>query len=134
MAGGAVPVRGTADVSRIEAPITFKTYLICAFAATGGLLFGYDTGNMSGILAMPYFISLYTGIPYDYATGQPIGVDAADFALSSSTKSLMTSILSFSPCQLELLPAKRRLRETLSEQLSKRDPGKHRNMSKTGHT
>ncbi|KAJ9136438.1 High-affinity glucose transporter SNF3 [Pleurostoma richardsiae] len=94
MAGGAVPVRGTADVSRIEAPITFKTYLICAFAATGGLLFGYDTGNISGILAMPYFISLYTGIPYDYATGQPIGVDSADFALSSSTKSLMTSILS----------------------------------------
>jgi hypothetical protein len=36
---------GTTDVSRIEAPVTFKAYLICAFAAFGGIFFGYDTGK-----------------------------------------------------------------------------------------
>lgn len=49
---------------------------------------------MSGVLGMPYFITEYTGMQYDYEKGQPIGVNATEFALSSSTKSLMTSILS----------------------------------------
>ena len=49
---------------------------------------------MSGVLGMPYFITLYTGIPYDYETGQPIGVPSIEFGLPASTKSLMTSILS----------------------------------------
>ena len=43
MPGGAV-ITGTADTSRIEAPVTVKAYLICAFAAFGGIFFGYDTG------------------------------------------------------------------------------------------
>jgi hypothetical protein len=43
MAGGVV-VEGTADVGRVEAPVTMKAYLICAFAAFGGIFFGYDTG------------------------------------------------------------------------------------------
>lgn len=48
MAGGGVePVIGTADVSRIEAPITVKAYLICAFAAFGGIFFGYDTVSLA---------------------------------------------------------------------------------------
>ncbi|XDG10424.1 hypothetical protein ABKA04_010039 [Annulohypoxylon sp. FPYF3050] len=93
MAGGAI-VTGTADVGRVEAPVTFKAYMICAFAAFGGIFFGYDTGWMSGVLAMPYYISLYTGIPYDYNTGLPIGVNKDDFVLPSSTQSLFTSILS----------------------------------------
>jgi hypothetical protein len=37
MAGGALVVEGTSDLSRIEAPVTFKAYLICAFAAFGGI-------------------------------------------------------------------------------------------------
>jgi hypothetical protein len=38
MAGSFVyPVSGTADLSRIEAPVTFKAYLLCAFAAFGGI-------------------------------------------------------------------------------------------------
>lgn len=94
MGAGSAPLVGTSDLSRIEAPVTVKAYLICAFAACGGLFFGYDTGWMSGVLAMPYFITLYTGIQFDYATGQPIGVSKEDFALPSSTKSLMTSVLS----------------------------------------
>ena len=49
---------------------------------------------MSGVLGMPFFITQYTRLQYDYETGQPIGVDPAEFALPSSTKSLMTSILS----------------------------------------
>jgi MFS family permease len=49
---------------------------------------------MSGVLGMPFFITQYTGIPFDYATGKPMGVDPREFGLPSSTKSLMTSILS----------------------------------------
>ena len=45
-------ITGTADTSRVEAPVTVKAYLICAFAAFGGIFFGYDTGWMSGVLGM----------------------------------------------------------------------------------
>ncbi|KAI0132116.1 general substrate transporter [Xylariales sp. AK1849] len=88
MAGGVV-IEGTADVGRVEAPVTVKAYLICAFAAFGGIFFGYDTGWMGGVLAMPYFISIYTGVPYDEIIASP-----DDYALPSSTQSLFTSILS----------------------------------------
>ncbi|KXX74782.1 putative glucose transporter rco-3 [Madurella mycetomatis] len=88
------PISGTADLSRVEAPVTLKAYLLCTFAAFGGIFFGYDTGWMSGVLAMPYFITLYTGLQYDYEARQPIGVSRTEFGLPSSTKSLMTSILS----------------------------------------
>lgn len=95
MAGGGVQVvQGTADLARIEAPVTVKAYLICAFAAFGGIFFGYDTGWMSGVLGMPYFITEYTGFEYDYEKGAPIGMDKKDFVLPSWEKSLMTSILS----------------------------------------
>lgn len=40
------------------------------------------------------FITLYTGIQYDYENKIPIGVPAAEFTLTSSQKALMTSILS----------------------------------------
>ncbi|KAI1826455.1 general substrate transporter [Xylaria intraflava] len=93
MAGGVVG-QGGVELSRVEAPVTLKAYLICAFAAFGGIFFGYDTGWMSGVLAMPYFITLYTGIPYDYANAVPIGVSKDAFVLSSSLSSLFTSILS----------------------------------------
>lgn len=61
MAGGAIV--GTADTSRIEAPVTMKAYLMCAFAAFGGIFFGYDTGWMGGIMGMKYYIRQYTGLP-----------------------------------------------------------------------
>ncbi|KAF2971145.1 hypothetical protein GQX73_g2419 [Xylaria multiplex] len=93
MAGGAI-VQGTGDVSRVEAPVTIKAYLICAFAAFGGIFFGYDTGWMGGVLAMPYFIQLYTGLEYNFDTRTPIGVDKEHFIIPSSTSSLFTSILS----------------------------------------
>jgi hypothetical protein len=33
------------DAGRIEAPVTWKAYLICAFASFGGIFFGYDYGS-----------------------------------------------------------------------------------------
>ncbi|KAL3423935.1 MFS monosaccharide transporter [Phlyctema vagabunda] len=89
MAGG---LAATADVSRVEAAVTTKAYLMCVFAAFGGIFFGYDSGYISGVMGMPYFIRLYTGkeIP---------GPDATDaendaFALPAHTKSTITSVLS----------------------------------------
>jgi sugar porter (SP) family MFS transporter len=39
----------TQDVERIEAPVTWKAYLICAFASFGGIFFGYDSGYINGV-------------------------------------------------------------------------------------
>jgi hypothetical protein len=50
--------------ARIEAPITWKTYLMCAFAAFGGIFFGYDSGYVNGVLGMDYFIHEFTGKVY----------------------------------------------------------------------
>jgi MFS family permease len=86
-------IQGTADLSKTEAPIVWKSYLICVSAALGGLFFGYDIGWMSGVLGMPYFIQQFTGMQYDFAAHAPVG-DPKAFAISSTDKSLMTSILS----------------------------------------
>lgn len=47
--------RHGSDLSRIEAPVTLRGYLLCVFAAFGGILFGFDSGYISGVLAMKYF-------------------------------------------------------------------------------
>merc|ERR1711975_216253 len=39
----------TNDVERIEAPVTWKAYLMCAFASFGGIFFGYDSGYINGV-------------------------------------------------------------------------------------
>jgi sugar porter (SP) family MFS transporter len=80
MPGGPAVPAGSHDVSRVEAPVTLKTYLMCAFAAFGGIFFGYDSGYISGVMAMAPFYHVIEG---DSAT-----------ALSASNKSLITSILS----------------------------------------
>ena len=79
MAGGAVPSSG-GDVSRVEAPVTMKAYMMCVFAAFGGIFFGYDSGYISGVMGMEVFIKNIAG------------PDAT--ALPSADKSLITSILS----------------------------------------
>lgn len=63
-----------------------------AFAAFGGILFGYDTGTISGIIAMPDWLKLF---------GEPCPSDIIDtttctdgFYLVSSRQSLVVSILS----------------------------------------
>jgi len=82
----------TTDIARIEAPVTIKAYLMCAFASFGGIFFGFDSGYISGVMGMPYFINLFTGIPIP-----PSGASEAEtkaFTLPAWKKSLITSILS----------------------------------------
>lgn len=82
----------TADVNRIEAPVTVKAYLMCAFASFGGIFFGYDSGYISGVMGMPFFINLYEGIPY--LPANPTAAEQNAFTLPAWKKSLITSILS----------------------------------------
>ncbi|RDH26955.1 general substrate transporter [Aspergillus welwitschiae] len=63
---------GSNKVNEIEAPASFKAYMLCSFACFGGILFGYDSG--------------YINVPES--------VDISGYALSSWQKSLVTSILS----------------------------------------
>lgn len=44
------------DVEHIEAPVTWKAYLLCAFASFGGIFFGYDSGYINGVLGSRIFI------------------------------------------------------------------------------
>ncbi|KAH6606120.1 hypothetical protein Trco_005273 [Trichoderma cornu-damae] len=75
-----VGIHTAQDVEHIEAPITWKAYLICAFASFGGIFFGYDSGYINGVNGSPIF---YKAVE---------GPNAGD--LSDSHKSLITSILS----------------------------------------
>ena len=60
MPGGAV-ISGPVDATGVEAPVTFKAYLMCAFAAFGGIFFGYDSGYINGVLGMEYFLHQFFG-------------------------------------------------------------------------
>lgn len=80
MAGGAVVVQGSPDPNRVEAPVTIKAYCMCAFAAFGGIFFGYDSGYINGVMGMSYFIQQIEG--------------PGATALTGDHKSLITSILS----------------------------------------
>lgn len=70
----------TDDISRIEAPVTWKAYLICAFASFGGIFFGYDSGYINGVNGSQVFYQLVEGS------------DASQ--LSTPHTSLIVSILS----------------------------------------
>jgi sugar porter (SP) family MFS transporter len=81
MPGGVIRALSTTnDVNRIEAPVTWKAYLICAFASFGGIFFGYDSGYINGATSNPLFIHIVEG--------------PGATALSSSHSSLIVSILS----------------------------------------
>ncbi|CAO3673508.1 unnamed protein product [Umbelopsis vinacea] len=58
--------------------------LMGAFVAFGGVLYGYDTGTISGILAMKSFVDTFGQV--DPTTGE--------MAITSATSSLVVSILS----------------------------------------
>lgn len=62
--------------------------LMVSFAAFAGILFGYDTGTISGITAMKDWLRLF-GQPTDDLVNHPTG-----YAITSSQQSLVTSILS----------------------------------------
>lgn len=79
MPGGAA-IAATHDVNRIEAPVTWKAYLLCAFASFGGIFFGYDSGYINGVLSLKPFYTLVEG------------ADATK--LTSPHQSLIVSILS----------------------------------------
>ena len=70
----------TNDIDHIEAPVTLKAYLMCAFATFGGIFYGYDSGYINGVSNSRLFITAIEG------------PDAS--ALSSSHQSLIVSILS----------------------------------------
>jgi hypothetical protein len=53
--------KGAATHDRIEAPVTVRGYLLCVFAAFGGILFGYDSGYINGVLGMNYFKQQFGG-------------------------------------------------------------------------
>ncbi|KAI1520198.1 monosaccharide transporter [Pyrenophora tritici-repentis] len=72
---------------RIEAPVTVRGYLLCVFAAFGGILFGYDSGYINGVLGMNFFKQRF---------GSPSNDKDAYSGLMYRTweKSLIVSILS----------------------------------------
>jgi hypothetical protein len=53
--------RGGDAFGRVEAPVTLRGYLLCVFAAFGGILFGYDSGYINGVIAMNYFKQEFGG-------------------------------------------------------------------------
>ncbi|KAJ7574398.1 general substrate transporter [Mycena floridula] len=76
----AVHSKVNTDVDRIEAPVTMKAYLLCAFASFGGIFFGYDSGYINGVTGSKIFIEAIEGP----------GVKT----LTASHNSLITAILS----------------------------------------
>ncbi|PGH17061.1 hypothetical protein AJ80_04934, partial [Polytolypa hystricis UAMH7299] len=81
------PIAGTSDVNRIEGPVSLRAYLLCAFASFGGILFGYDSGYINGVLGMD-FVKKQFGGPV------PLDVDPSGYNVATWQKSLIVSILS----------------------------------------
>ncbi|KAL1596303.1 hypothetical protein SLS60_008948 [Paraconiothyrium brasiliense] len=82
---------------RIEAPVTLRGYLLCVFAAFGGILFGYDSGYISGVLAMDYFKQTFGHGKGATTSGPASNANryvAPDYAIPTWQKSLIVSILS----------------------------------------
>lgn len=73
-------IHTTDYVERVEAPVTWKAYLICAFASFGGIFFGYDSGYINGVSGAEAFYKAVEGSNAD--------------SLSASNSSLIVSILS----------------------------------------
>lgn len=65
---------------------------MCAFAAFGGIFFGYDSGYINGVLGMQYFIHQFAGLPYPPAN--PTAAETAAFVIPAWKQSLIVSILS----------------------------------------
>lgn len=71
-----------------ETPIkspAWSEFVLGVFVAFGGIVFGYDTGTISGIIAMPFWLQ---GFSNGYLTPE------GKAALSPSDESLTVSILS----------------------------------------
>lgn len=84
-----IPVPAQAQRKHSMAPLFEKgslgpSILIGAFTTVGGILYGYDTGIIAGILAMDTFKEDY---------GKPDPTHPGSFYLPSARKSLIVSIL-----------------------------------------
>lgn len=67
-------ISGPTDVSHVEAPVTFKAYMMCAFAAFGGIFFGFDSGYINGVMAMEYFIKTFENLVSPNTTNASIEI------------------------------------------------------------
>jgi sugar porter (SP) family MFS transporter len=74
-------------IDRVEAPVTARAYFLCAFASFGGILFGYDSGYISGVLGMDFFKKQFGG-------AVDKSLDPSGYNIETWQKSLITSILS----------------------------------------
>jgi MFS family permease len=74
-----MPLHATADVNSIEALVTWKAYLLCAFASVGGIYFGYDSGYINGVNGITMWVDT---------------IDPGHTSLTASHSSLIVSILS----------------------------------------
>ena len=83
MAGG--PIAAGGGVGSNNPKSKLSGILMVSFAAFGGILFGYDTGTISGITAMHDFLKLF---------GHLVDGTTDTYAITSSQQSLVTSILS----------------------------------------
>ncbi|KAI0047132.1 AmMst-1 [Auriscalpium vulgare] len=86
MAGG--PVAAGGGVGGSAATSKWAGIFMSAFAAFGGILYGYDTGTISGIQQMPDWLKTF-GHPVTPSDTFPHG-----YGISSGTQSLVVSILS----------------------------------------
>ncbi len=86
MAGGPVATSGGVGASAPKNKLA--GIAMTAFAAFGGILFGYDTGTISGIIQMDDWLRTFGEATTD-AKYQPLG-----FHLPSSRESVVVSILS----------------------------------------
>ena len=86
MAGG--PVASGPGLGASAPKSKISGILMVSFAAFAGILFGYDTGTISGITAMKDWLRLF-GEPTTDLSNHPTG-----YTISSSKQSLVTSILS----------------------------------------
>jgi SP family sugar:H+ symporter-like MFS transporter len=85
MAGGP---GGTGD--GIQSDSLAWAIIMSAFAAFGGILFGYDTGTIGGIIAMEDWLATFG----TFQENLPAGLGANNFFLPINQKSLVVSILS----------------------------------------
>lgn len=87
MAGGGAVVAG----GGITRGSTVVGFFIAAFAAFGGILFGYDTGTIGGLIAMTNWLETFG--TYD-DTGYAQALNGIPYFITTSNKSLVVSILS----------------------------------------
>lgn len=90
---------GKCLVSNTKASLQKLTiFLLFSFRlAFGGFLFGYDTSNIGGVIAMPNWLGTF-GYPVTFAESANCGVAAQYhgiyYCLSSTNKAMITSFLS----------------------------------------